>query len=152
MRRPSRPQDDGCDDIDGHRNDGDDKGDHREAVRMNARESDRADKNRDSPTFAVEAIRQFNANVIACHLTTGDRRWYIVGCYLSPFDNTTIRYVEAAMVDRPRGAELIFAGDLNVDLERTSGQGLDEEIAVAVATVGLEDISAHFLPRGRVWN
>ena len=37
-------------------------------------------------------------------------------CYLAPFDNTTIRYVVAAMVDWPRGAELIFAGDLNLDL------------------------------------
>ena len=33
------------------------------------------------------------------------------------------------------GTELIFAGDLNVDLGRTGG--------VAVATVELEDISAH---------
>ena len=56
------------------------------------------------------------------------------------------------MVDCPRGAEMIFAGDLNVDLERISGQGLDEEITVAVETVGLEDISTHFLLRGRVWN
>ena len=40
-------------------------------------------------------------------------------CYLAPFDNTTIRYVVAAMVEWPREAELIFAGDLNLDLERT---------------------------------
>ena len=56
------------------------------------------------------------------------------------------------MVEWPRGTELLFAGDLNVDLERTGGQGLDKEIAVAVATVGLEDIYSHFLPRQRVWN
>ena len=47
---------------------------------------------------------------------------YIVGCYLAPFDNTTIRYMEAAMVEWPRGAELVFAGDLNVELERTGGR------------------------------
>ena len=50
------------------------------------------------------------------------------------------------------GEDLIFAGDLNVDLERTVRRWLDEEIAVAVAMVGLEDISAHFLPRLRAWN
>ena len=33
------------------------------------------------------------------------------------------------------GAELVFSGDLNVDLERTGG--------VAVVTVGLWEISAH---------
>ena len=43
-------------------------------------------------------------------------------CYLEPFDNTKIRYVVAAMVEWPMGAELIFAGDLNVDLERTGGR------------------------------
>ena len=69
-------------------------------------------------------------------MTTGDRQWYIVGCYLAPFNNTTIRYVETAMVEWPSGAELIFAGDLNFDLERTGGRVLDDEIAVA--TVGLE--------------
>ena len=43
-------------------------------------------------------------------------------CYLAPFDKTTIWYVVVAMVEWPRGAELIFSGDLNVDLERTGGQ------------------------------
>ena len=42
------------------------------------------------------------------------------------------------------GAELIFTGDLNRDLGRTGGG--------AVVTVGLEDISAHYLPRRRAWN
>ena len=43
-------------------------------------------------------------------------------CYLAPFDNTNIRYVVTTMVEWPRGEELIFAGDLNVDLERTGGR------------------------------
>ena len=42
------------------------------------------------------------------------------------------------------GSELIFVGDLNVYLERTGG--------VAVAMVGLEEISAHYLPQRRSWN
>ena len=46
-----------------------------------------------------------------------------------------------------------FLGEnLNVDLERTGGQWLDKKIAVAVGTVGLEDISAHFRMRRRAWN
>ena len=39
-----------------------------------------------------------------------------------------------------KGVELIFAGDLNVELEKTGRQGREEEIAVAVATAGIEDI------------
>ena len=34
----------------------------------------------DSPTFAVKAICQFGANVIACHMVMGERLWYIVRC------------------------------------------------------------------------
>ena len=70
------------------------------------------------PAFPVEAIRQFSTNVIVCQMTTGERRWYIVGCYLVPGDNTTIWDVEAAMAERPRAEELIVAGDFNVDLEK----------------------------------
>ena len=147
-RRPPLPQDDNLDDVDEHRNgdDGDDDNNHRETLETNAGESNRANKKQDSPAFAVKAIRQFNANVIVCHLMTRDRRWYIVGCYLEPFNNKTIRYVEAVMVEWPSGADLIFAGDLNLDLERTGGWVLDEEITAAVETVGIEDISAKFLP------
>ena len=68
-------------------------------------------------------------------------------CYLSPFDNTMIQYVVVAMVEWQRGEDLVFAGYLNVDLDRMGGRLLDEDIAVTVAMVGLEDISAHFLPR-----
>ena len=57
--------------------------------------------------------------------------------YLVLLANTTIRYVVAVMVQWPMGAELIFARGLNVDLERMG--------EVAVATVGLEYISAHYL-------
>ena len=75
MRRPPRPQDNDRDNVDKHRDndDGDNNDDHHGPVETNAGESNRADENRDSPTFAVKGILQFNANVIACHLTTGDR-------------------------------------------------------------------------------
>ena len=75
MRRTPCPQDDDGDNVDKHCKDdnGEDNNDHRGAVETNKRESDGAYENRDSSAFAVEAIRQFNANVIACHLKKGDR-------------------------------------------------------------------------------
>ena len=100
----------------------------------------------DSPAFAVEAIHQFGANVIAFQLGTGERRWYIVGCYLALGDKETIRDVESSMEEPPRGAELIFVGNLNVDLDKSGVQGWDEEITATVATAGLEDLAGHFLP------
>ena len=51
------------------------------------------------------------------------------------------------MVEKPRVAELIVAGDLNVDLEKVSGWGQDEDIAAAVATSCLEYLAGHFFPR-----
>ena len=90
-----------------------------------------------SPVFAVKAIRQFGVNVIARQLATWERRWYTVGCYLAPGDRTTIRDVEAAMSDKPRGTELIVVGDLNVELGKTGIRGREEEITTSVATAGL---------------
>ena len=87
MSRPPCHQYDNLNDVDEHRNndDGENDDDHRGAVETNAGESDGDEENWDSPAFAVEAIHQFNANVIAFNITTGDRRWYILGCYLAPF-------------------------------------------------------------------
>ena len=105
-----------------------------------------------SPVFLVEMIRQFGKNVITCQLDMGEKGWYIVGCYLEPGDGATIQDVEAKISEWMRGAELILAGDLNVDMERMGGQGRDKEIAVALVMVGLECILAHLLPRQRAWN
>ena len=49
------------------------------------------------------------------------------------------------MAERPRVAELIFAGNSNMDLEKTGRQGWDEEIVAAVDTSGLEGLVEHFL-------
>ena len=70
----------------------------------------------DSPAFAVEAIHQFGVNAIACQLATGGRCWYIIRCYVASGDDTTIRDVEAEMAERPRGMELIVAGDFDMYL------------------------------------
>ena len=74
-----------------------------------------------------------------------EQRWYIIGCYLEPGDGVKIREVEAAMAERPRGEELIIAGDFNVDMEGTDGQVREEEIAAAIAMAGLEYLVGHFL-------
>ena len=87
----------------------------------------------DSPDLSVEAIRQFVANVISCHLVTGERQWYILGCYLAPGDDKTLWDMEAAMADRTNRAELIVVGFFNVDFKKTGGWGRDEEIMVVVA-------------------
>ena len=111
-----------------------------------------------APHFSVEAVQQFGLNVVGFHLETGERRWYIVGCYLAPDDTLTIEIVVAALKERTRGAELLVVGYFNVKLLDPEGDRREEEIAAELAMELLEDISAHFLPLrsllcrdGRTW-
>ena len=59
---------------------------------------------------------QFGLNAVGFQMATGARRWYIIGCYLSPDDTSTIESVVAALKEQPRGAALMVAGYLNTTL------------------------------------
>ena len=62
----------------------------------------------------MEAIQKFGPNVVGFQMSTGERRWYIIGCYLSPDNTLTIESVVVTLKERPQGAELLVAGDSNV--------------------------------------
>ena len=107
----------------------------------------------------MEYVQQFGPNVVVFHLVTKDHRCYILGCLLAPDDTLTIESVVAALKERPLDAELLVAGDFNVKLSEQEGDRKGEDIAAALATEELEDISAHFLPHrlsrcldGRTWS
>ena len=100
---------------------------------------------RPAPHFAVEAVQKFSPNVIGFHLVTGARQWYIVGCYLAPDDTSNIERVVEALKERPKGAELLVAGDMNTNLAEPKDDQRGEDIAADLATEGLEYMSAHFL-------
>ena len=69
-----------------------------------------------SPYYAVEAVQQFGPNILSFQLATGERRWYIIVFYLAPNNTLMIESVVAALKERPQVAELLVAGDLNVNL------------------------------------
>ena len=96
-------------------------------------------------------MRKLGPNVIGFQLATGARRWYIVGCYLAPDNSSTMERVVEALRSRPRGAELLVAGDFNVNLATPEGDRRAEDIATTLATEGLEDMAKHFLPRESRW-
>ena len=106
---------------------------------------------RSAPNFVVEAVQKFGPNVIGFQLSMGARRWYIVGCYLAPNYTLTMERVVEALQSRPRGAELLVAGDFNVDLATPEGDRRAEDIATTLATEGLEDMAKHFLPQESRW-
>ena len=106
---------------------------------------------RPAPHFAVEAARKYGPNMIGFQLVTGEWRWYIVGCYLTPDNTSTIERVAEALRDQPKGEDLLVSGDLNTNLAALEGDRREEEIATTIPTEGLEDMAQHFLPRERRW-
>ena len=88
----------------------------------------------------MEAVQKFGPNVIRFQLVTGARRWYIVGCYLAPDDTSMIERVVEALKERPKGAELLVAGDMNANLAYPEGDRREEDIAAELATEVLEDM------------
>ena len=90
--------------------------------------------NRLAPHFAVEAVQQFGPNDVGFQMVTGERCWYIVGCYLAPDDTAMIESVVATLKERPRGAELLVTGDFKINLLEPEGDRMGEDIAAAMAT------------------
>ena len=106
---------------------------------------------RSKPHFVVEAVERFGPNVLGFQVATGERRWYIVGAYVSPEDEEAMETVVAAIGMKPQGAELMVAGDFNADIMAPEGNRRAENIATDFATAGLEDMAQHFMPRRRQW-
>ena len=96
-------------------------------------------------------MKKFGPNVLEFQLATGARRWYIVGVYIAPDDTTTMERVVEAIRRKPRGAELLVAGDFNVDIAAPEGDRRAEDIATELVTAGLEDMAWHFLPQEKRW-
>ena len=106
---------------------------------------------RPAPHFAVELVQQFGPNVIGFQLATGAQQWCIVGCHLAPDETLTIERVVKALRERPKGADLLVAGDLNINFAAPEGDRREEDIAATFATEVLEDMAPHLLPRLRRW-
>ena len=90
-----------------------------------------------SPQCVVEAIQKFVLNVVVFQLETGEQRWYIIRCYLTPDNTSTIESVIAALKNRPRGSDLLVAADLNANLDKQEGYWREEEIMSALTAAGL---------------
>ena len=101
--------------------------------------------------FSVETLQTYGANIVSFQLASGDRRWFIVGCYLAPDDASKIEDVLAAISQRPRGAALLVVGDFNTDLDAPEDRERDEGIAAAMTEEVLEDMSGYFLPKHKPW-
>ena len=96
----------------------------------------------------VDGFASYVSNVISFWLTTGKWRWYVAGAYVPPNNDSTAARVEHALGNAEKGVELILLIGLNVRLQELR-YVREEELATVVAACGLEDMTAHFMPRRR---
>jgi hypothetical protein len=106
--------------------------------------------------FQVEAQRRHGPNVISYIITTGQRKYPVIGAYIPPTDTTTLAFISEAS-NRFAGQPIILMGDINVDLRTNTPNNRDTEIMAFIATLGLEDMATHFIQRktfrhGNTWS
>ena len=90
----------------------------------------------------MEADHQFGPNIVIFQLASGERQWYIVGCYLAPQNTLTVESLIATLKERPRGSTLLVVGDSNKNQLEPEGNQGGKDIVAALVTEGLEDMSA----------
>ena len=108
--------------------------------------------------WALESVKCFGPNVIRATIVCGQKRWSLIGAYVSPsnerysetLDFITKAYSESNNFNWPT----ILLGDLNIDLDKYSNGDLSErscqrKIATAtlISTLGLVSIRGRFRQR-----
>ena len=94
--------------------------------------------------FEVEGLVERTANVLTFQLTTGEARYFIVGCYLPPGDLGGIEDVRTALAATPKGCKPMVMGDFNANLWDPRDKR-DESIADMFEGAGLVDLSRRFV-------
>ena len=48
--------------------------------------------------FSVEALQTYGENIVSFQMASGNRWWYIVGCYLAPENTSNIEDIVVAII------------------------------------------------------
>ena len=106
---------------------------------------------RDSEHWQLEAYQTFGNNVVSFQLSSGRRRWHVVGSYVPPESLAELDHAVKAFTQCPEGVETLWIGDLNADLVFPERER-DGEIAAVAAAEGLEDVAVHFCQKEKMHN
>ena len=98
----------------------------------------------------MDNTASFVLNVVSFLLTSGSRRWYVVGAYVPPNNRSSVHHMEQALKAAPTGLELILMGYLNAPLGEPCDER-EEDLETALADRGLVNIIDHFLSQRRYW-
>ena len=97
--------------------------------------------------WQVEGIINFGPNVARFFMTSGSRRWYVVGAYVPPHDLSDFCRIDQALEVALKGMEVILLVYLNIKL-REPRDNKEGEFKMSFAGSGLTDVISHFIPRG----
>ena len=103
---------------------------------------------REEEGWGVEGVRRFGPNVVIFTVTSGQKRWYVVGAYVPPNDLPTVHWITHALACGTERVEKLLVGDINACLENLRDQR-GEHLATVLAGHGLTDQARHFVPRRR---
>jgi hypothetical protein len=101
---------------------------------------------RGNNSYEVKEMQIWGVNVISLQLRMDNARFFVVGCYIPPFNLETLTDVEQAWQACPMGAHPLLVGDLNFNF-CTPRTDCEEAIAEQVEAMGLVDMSRHFYQR-----
>ena len=63
----------------------------------------------DVPHLQVKAYQSHGLNAVSSLVSSNSRRWFLIGCYITPDNKAMIKGVASAILQRPHGAELLVA-------------------------------------------
>ena len=105
---------------------------------------------KESKHWHVEGTRTYGPNVINTIIVSGQDRWNLIGAYVSPNKNTGETIAEISKAANRNTHRIIFAGDLNTDLENIQSDR-DAEIAAMMTNLGAVDLAQHFVQEKGRW-
>ena len=79
-------------------------------------------------------------------ITSGRKRWYVVGAYMPTNDLPTAHWITQALECGTEGVGKLLVGDLNACLANERDER-EEQLATVLAGHFLTDQGRHFLPR-----
>ena len=90
----------------------------------------------------------FGTNVVSFTITTGWKKWRVVGAYVPVNNQPGVHWVVQALSREPEGVGTLLVDDLNTCLSQPRDQR-EEDLETAIDNHGLTDQLMHFTPRRR---
>ena len=96
--------------------------------------------------WEVEGLHLFGPNLVSFTVTSGKKRWYVVGAYVPPNNFLAVQRITYELAFGTEGLGKMLVGDLNACLSNPRNQR-EEHLATVIAGHFLTDQERLFVPR-----